>query len=623
MHMPTSVFSDSVQSAFDIAAEQASADEPHRIDVIIDQRQVQIRTPYPSPEDWRDQVIYFLMVDRFNNPTAPPKHQRFDGEHDTFQGGSLEGVREQLGYIKALGAGAIWLTPILKNCPYDDTLYHGYGIQDFLTIDPRFASDPVAARANPQLAEKELRRLVDEAHARGLYVILDVVLNHAGNVFGYDLGPGQNNEAMADFRDQPYSIRWHDEHGGAGLADISQAPENLSSDAAIWPRELHSNDFFRRKGKGGESGGDFNTLKEFVTDGARVREILIRAYQYAIAKFDVDGFRIDTLKYVERDFARIFGNAMREYALSIGKKNFFTFGEVFDNEEKIAQFIGRDAGAVEDPIGVDAALDFPLFFELPKVLKGNQPPSRIGDMFQHRKNVQRGLLSSHGEASSYFVTFLDNHDMHARFYFSDPGEPRRFDDQLTMGIACLYCLTGIPCLYYGTEQALHGLGGIDLAVREALWGVPGNAFDRGHPFYKVIAQIARVRAKQPALRYGRQFFRPLSSDHVHFDISRVGGGILAFSRILDNQEVLVVANTSTTQPFAGEVVIDMALNADKDKIERLFSNKAQPQDPSQVVTKAAGTVEIHEPNGAITNGPLRVIAVSLKPMEVQILRKAR
>ena len=195
---------------------------------------------------------------------------------------------------------------------------------------------------------------------------------------------------MADFRDQPYNIRWHDERGGPDLADIGQAPENLSGDAAIWPRELHSNDFFRRKGRGGESGGDFNTLKEFVTDGPRVREVLIRAYQYAIAKFDVDGFRIDTLKYVERDFARTFGNAMREYALSIGKKNFFTFGEVFDNEEKIAQFIGRDAGAIEDPIGVDAALDFPLFFELPKVLKANQPPSKIAEMFQHRKNVQRG-----------------------------------------------------------------------------------------------------------------------------------------------------------------------------------------------------------------------------------------
>ena len=147
--------------------------------------------------------------------------------------------------------------------------------QDFLTIDPRFASDSVAARANPQLAEKELRRLVDEAHARGLYVILDVVLNHAGNVFGYDLGPGQNNEAMADFRDRMRRVRWHDEDGGAAWRISVKTPENLSSDAAIWPRELHSNDFFRRKGKGGESGGDFNTLKEFVTDGARVREILM------------------------------------------------------------------------------------------------------------------------------------------------------------------------------------------------------------------------------------------------------------------------------------------------------------------------------------------------------------
>ena len=72
---------------------------------------------------------------------------------------------------------------------------------------------------------------------------------------------------------------------------------------------------------------------------------------------------------MERDFARTFGNAMREYALSIGKKNFFTFGEVFDNEEKIAQFIGRDAGAVEDPIGVDAALDFRCFSNFRKCSK--------------------------------------------------------------------------------------------------------------------------------------------------------------------------------------------------------------------------------------------------------------
>ena len=82
------------------------------------------------------------------------------------------------------------------------------------------------------------------------------------------------------------------------------------------------------------------------------------------------------------------------------------------------------------------------------------------------------------------------------------------------------------------------------------------------------------------LRYGRQFFRPLSGDQVHFEISRVRGGILAFSRILDNQEVLVVANTNTNQSFVGEVVIDMALNADNDQIERLFSNQAPRRIPA-------------------------------------------
>ena len=73
-----------------------------------------------------------------------------------------------------------------------------------------------------------------------------------------------------------------------------------------------------------------------------LQRFLIRAYQYVIARFDIDGFRIDTLKYIDRDFARLFGDQMREFGLSIGKKNFFTFGEVYDSEDKIATFIGRN-----------------------------------------------------------------------------------------------------------------------------------------------------------------------------------------------------------------------------------------------------------------------------------------
>src|SRR5947209_9056562 len=105
-----------------------------------------------------------------------------------------------------------------------------------------------------------------------------------------------------------------------------------------------------------------------------VHAVLIRAYQYLIAKFDEDGLRIDTLKFIERDFAQVFGNSMREFALSIGKKNFFTFGEVYDDEEQITRFIGRQATDRTDLVGVDAALDFPLFFRLPGVAKGLIPP---------------------------------------------------------------------------------------------------------------------------------------------------------------------------------------------------------------------------------------------------------
>jgi glycosidase len=606
--MTTSVKSDAVRTVL----ENAAKEQKH----------------FPSPQDWRDKWIYFLLIDRFNNPHSQPRFLPFDGQHGVFQGGTFNGVRDQLDYLQELGVGAIWLSPVLKNVRYEDTTYHGYGFQDFLEVEPRFASDPSAARANPQLAQDELRALVDAAHARNIYVIFDIVLNHAGNIFGYVVN-GNNNAAEADGRNDVYPIRWHDENGGPAFADFFSAPANLPDDAAVWPRELQRNELFRRKGRGGEAGGDFSSLKELVTDfqemGAigrsfPVQETLILAYQHLIAKYDVDGFRIDTLKFIEAEFARIFANAMREFALSIGKKDFFTFGEVFDEEEKIAQFIGRSTRLVNEPIGVDAALDFPLFFRLPGVAKGLVAPASVNGMYRRRKDVESGILSTHGDATNFFVTFLDNHDMRQRFYFSDPSDPHRFDRQATLGLACLFALQGIPCVYYGTEQGLHGTGNSDTAVREALWG-KSNAFDRSHPFYEALKKISAVRGKQPALRYGRQYFRPLSGDGVNFGVSPFSPGVLAFSRILNNQEVVVVANTQTNGGFNGEVIVDAALNPEQADCEILFSNHNQPQSPGRVSTKSEGRVTIREDDGRVTDGPARTLPVQLHPMEVQILRR--
>lgn len=357
--MPTSIDAPEVKSALQEALHAVQTRQIRTVQV--GDARVKIPTPFPSPADWRDHWIYFLMVDRFNNPTAPPQHAPFDGEHGVFQGGTFNGIRQKLKYLRDLGVGAIWLSPVIKNVPSNPFTYHGYGFQDFLAVEPRFAS-------SPQNAEQELRALVDEAHAVGLYVIFDVVLNHAGDVFEYILDGG-THVPSAPFRHPPYRIIWRDADG-RGRPDWEEGPVNPSPDAAVWPRELQCNSLFRRQGRGGEDGGDFESLKEMVTRIPDVRRTLIQAYEYIIAKFDVDGFRIDTLKFIEEDFARTFGNAMREFALSIGKQNFFTFGEVFDNEAKIVRFIGRNTSTEDEAIGVDAVLDFPLFFQLPGVIKG-------------------------------------------------------------------------------------------------------------------------------------------------------------------------------------------------------------------------------------------------------------
>jgi len=113
---------------------------------------------------------------------------------------------------------------------------------------------------------------------------------------------------------------------------------------------------------------------------------------------------------------------------------------------------------------------------------------------------------------------------------SIPRIRRQYDDQVTLGLACLFSLPGIPCLYYGTEQGLHGAGS-DLAVREALWGGPG--FGQNVAYYQHISQIAAVRRESPALRYGRFYFRPIFGDGQQFGASTFLNGTLAFSRILN------------------------------------------------------------------------------------------
>ena len=146
-----------------------------------------------------------------------------------------------------------------ENCQFDDHAYHGYGIQNVLAVEPRVGS-------KPELAESELRSLVDEAHRLRIYVIVDIVLHHAGDVFEYVIG-GQE-QAEAAWQDQPkFTVRWRDEHG-VGNPQWTQASATPPLDAAVFPDELRRDVLFTQRGNALSNGfhpnGDFNSLKGLI-----------------------------------------------------------------------------------------------------------------------------------------------------------------------------------------------------------------------------------------------------------------------------------------------------------------------------------------------------------------------
>jgi glycosidase len=589
---------------------------------------------FPSPEDWRDHWIYFLLIDRFNNDKGTPPTETWNDAVSVYQGGTFAGVQAQLGYLRALGAGALWLSPVVKNPLYWPKSYHGYGAQDFLAINPCFSSDVNRANADPTFVEGEFRALVDACHQQGMYVIIDVVLRHAGDVFDY---PGQAIDPPP-WRDDPeYAVEWRESATGNPEPAWPDIGGVADPEAGVWPLELRTNAAFVRKGGAFnaqiEIEGDFDDLKSLVINSSaaplqtQVQNIIILAYQYLIAKYDIDGLRIDSLLYVDRVFAQRFMNAIREYALTIGKKNFFIYGEVTSDEKAIANFVGRVATDPAGFYGADAALDFPLSDTFGKAVKMQcgKTPSDVAQVFADRHTAEEGVISSHGEASSFFVTFLDNHDDPARFgYLGDEsGDPWR--DQVRLGLTGLLTLQGIPCIYYGTEQSLQGhtprdVKGDSRYVREALWGKPQSPFDPTSPMAELLASLTSIRTGEPAVRYGRQYFRQTADEgSTSFAVSTVSGGPMAFSRILAATEVLIVCNTNNKTAWTGDVIIDASLNPELSKPVAWSSKTGTFKFPAAVTKRPAGTITI---DGNVTGADARSITVTLLPMEAQIIRPA-
>lgn len=573
---------------------------PNRIrrDVELPRRQAS----YGSPVDWRDQVLYFLLVDRFSDghEAARPLLDRANlggarpalpnGETwrwdrwatsgaERWQGGHLQGVLSKLDYLKRLGVTTIWLSPIFKQRGHLDS-YHGYAIQDFLDVDPHFGT------------RQDLVNLVDAAHQRGIRVILDIIFNHAGPNWIYPDNVWQ--PPYKSFPDQYAFGHWLDQD--------EQPIDTIATDEqGVWPQELQNSAHYTRAGSGDLGAGDiddphaehkrtdFLILRDFNLSAPGALTDLALCYKYWIALTDCDGFRIDTLKHVSPEEARNFCGSIKEFAANIGKQNFFLVGEIAGgdyNQDRYLDVLSRN---------LNAALDIgEMRLALNGVAKGLQHPQAYFDGF----DPGRAQMGSHRQVGERHVSILDDHD----HVF---GEKVRFsseaasDHQVAAGVALQLFSLGIPCIYYGSEQALAGPEDSerhwlpewkrsDRYLREAMFGPrhprkPGRAglsaapldeelpgfgpfgsvgqhcFDEQHPTYRRIAAMNALRAQFPALRQGRQYPRPIR--FLGRPCGFYGDGeIIAWSRILDDEEVLCVLNPHGAQQRGADILIDAQIN---------------------------------------------------------------
>jgi glycosidase len=536
-------------------------------------------------EDWRDEVIYQVMIDRFDNGD-PNNDFNVDLTAPTgWHGGDWQGTIDRLDYLQELGVTTLWISPAVKNVEVDAGVagYHGYWTQHFQATNPHFGD------------MNKLRELVDEAHKRDMKIILDIVTNHIGQLFYYDINlngqPNINIEGSGYCYDQgslgsdtsgnacngtesrlvrvtewdpdydPRGIQAYTSLGESGPAPIRWVYMPEVNRVPPMPEEFQNPDWYNKRGRVVTPWGwnfpeqveraDFpGGLKDIDTTNPAVRAKLIEVFTWWIEQTNLDGFRIDTVKHVEHEFWQEFTAAIRSNAKEMGKNNFLMFGEVFDGDD-------ARLGSYTVPGELDSVFYFSHKFQVfDDVFKRGQPTKKIEDLFVARgqnygnQGQVDGVTDADGNPLSpqqVLVNFMDNHDV-PRFLFE-------YNDLAGIELGLFYLMTmdGIPCIYYGTEQGFNG--GNDPANREDMWRRPTNPnyvplkegefvpFDREHPLYLHIKGLAEQRKALAPLRRGDY--------QIRWSSERTGdeqdAGIFAFERSYAGETVLVVFNNHKTK----------------------------------------------------------------------------
>jgi glycosidase len=524
----------------------------------------------------QDEIIYFLLPDRFENGDLSNDRGGLNGERlqtgydpthkGYYHGGDLRGLLARLDYIQSLGVTAIWLGPVYRNKPVqgppgeESAGYHGYWITDFTTVDPHFGT------------AADMRSLVAAVHARGMKLYLDIIVNHTADVIRYRECP-DNQCAYRSLANYPYARR-----GGvdgapinAGFAGHGPGAQTAANFARLTrpdyaytpyvpageehvkvPDWLNDPIYYHNRGNStfeGESStlGDFSGLDDLMTENPRVMRGFIDIFGGWIDRYGIDGFRIDTARHVNPEFWQAFVPAMRARAAARGIPNFHIFGEVATG----------DVASLAEHTRVDrlpAVLDFGFAAAVVGTVAGAAGTDELAQVFAGDSLYEGGAA-----AALQLPTFVSNHDAGRFAMFAATKQPRAGSAELLqrtrLAHAMLLTLRGVPVIYSGDEQGFVGRGG-DQDSRQDMFAsqvasyneqpllgtqatTATSSFNTNHPLYRLIAELSKIRLAHPALLHGAQLVRAAGKTPGLFAVSRIDpatGG-----------EILVAFNTSTSE----------------------------------------------------------------------------
>lgn len=377
-------------------------------------------------------VLYMLMPDRFadgnvkNNVVKGMLDQRcVRTEPSLRHGGDLEGIRQHLDYFNELGVTTLWFTPVLENdmpSGGGHSSYHGYATTDYYKVDPRFGTN------------EDYRRLVDEAHQKGLKVVMDMIFNHCGSSH-----PWQINPPASDWFNQP-------NYGLQTSFKLTPCVDPYASE--IDKRET-------------EEGWFVSSMPDLNQNNPHVATYLIQNSIWWVETVGINGIRMDTYPYAyAAPMVRWMKQLNEEYP------NFNTVGETWVTQPAYTAAWQKDSRLVKQNSNLKTVMDF-AFYEAMDSCKHET----TDDWWRGFNRVYNTFVYDYLYTDvNHVMAFIENHDTD-RFL----GEGKDVN-RLKQGLALLLTIKRIPQLYYGTEVLMNGVKKVtDGNVRkDFMGGFPGD-----------------------------------------------------------------------------------------------------------------------------------------------------